>query len=387
MQALIVLGLALSFSAFGAVQVEWNAPLADCTPVDLAVDPEGQSYVTCQQPYGEAAVVYRYASNGRLTGTRSLPALDKGSLMPRDLLLHEGILYLSQTLQTDDATHSQLIALEPASLQILWQDEGSHFVGLNLVALPHGGIWWLGVNDARDADILASRYTSSGTRAASFRYDSGVHDSLGFDRRSGAAGPDSSLYIGGFSEVLRVADDGTLLWKKDFPTTAIASRLDGELIATNLRAPLGSTARFDEDGKLIWQVDQGASALTLAPDQTIWMAGTKVVGQTADWDVRLLQLSENGAVQARDDYVGPFQDRAVDIATDAAGNAYVLASSYVKSGWLGTVDRYLILKYDRAGARLWSHLYGAVGLPEALHVTAEGGVYAVGRDGMILLRD
>jgi outer membrane protein assembly factor BamB len=387
MQALWVLGLALSWSAYGAARVEWNAPLADCQPVDLAVSPTGQSYVTCQESYGQAVLVNSYELSGRLAVSRTLTAAENESWLPRDLLWHEGILYLSFTMQTSEGTASQLMAFDPGTLEILWQKEEPNFVGNNLVPLPDAGLWWLGVTDAREADIVASRYTAEGEPQASFRYDSGNNDDLGFDRRSGAAGPENSLYIGGFSQVFRVAADGTLLWKNEFPTTAIASRKDGSLIATHMRAPQGYTAQFDKDGHLLWQLDQGGSALTMAPDQTIWLAATRVTDQTAGWDLRVLQLSASGQLQTMDLYAGPFQDRAVDIATDAEGNAYVLASSYVKTGWFGTADRYLILKYNQTGQRLWSHLYGVVGLPEAMHVTPNGDVYALGRDGTILLRD
>lgn len=387
MKALWLLGFALSWTALGAARVEWNAPLGDCQPVDLALSPSGQSYVTCQQSYGEAVLVNSYDLSGRLAISHAFPAGPNESWLPRDLLWHEGILYLSLTIQTRDATDSQLIALDPLTLDPIWQKDEPHFAGNTLVALPDAGLWWLGVNDARDADILATRYSKAGKAEASFRYDSGGDDSLGFDRRSGASGPEQSLYIGGFSQVFRVAADGTLLWKHDFPTTAIVSEADGTLTATHMRAPLGRTIRLDVKGQELWQFEQGGSALTVAADHSIWLTGTRVTDQTAGWDLRVLHLTEKGQLQTLDLYQGPYQDRAVDIATDADGHAYVLASSYVKSGWAGTADRYLILKYAANGQRLWSHLYGAIGLPEALQVTANGDVFALGRDGTILLRD
>lgn len=387
MKALWLLGFALSWTALGAARVEWNAPLGDCQPVDLALAPSGQSYVTCQRSYGEAVLVNSYDLGGRLAISRVFPADQGESWLPRDLLWHEGILYLSLSKQTRDGTDSLLVALDSITLDPLWEKEETHFVGNSLVALADAGLWWLGVNDARDADILAMRYSKAGEAQASFRYDSGGDDGLGFDRRSGASGPEQSLYIGGFSQLFRVAADGTLLWKHEFPTTAIASAADGSVIATNMRAPFGGTARFDAAGQKLWQLDQGGSALVLAMDHSIWLTGTRVTDQTAGWDLRVLHLSEKGQLQTLDLYQGPYQDRAVDIATDAEGSAYVLASSYVKSGWAGTADRYLILKYDAQGQRLWSHLYGVIGLPEALQVTANGDVYALGRDGTILLRD
>jgi hypothetical protein len=387
MQAHWVLGLALSWPAFGAARLEWNAPLSDCQPVDLAVSSTGQSYVTCQEPYGQAVLLMSYELNGRLAVSKVLPAAQQESWLPHDLLLHEGILYLSLTIRRTNGTHAQLLALQPETLELLWQKEEAHFVGNNLVALPQAGLWWLGVNDARDADILAFRYDAEGKLQASFRYDSGDHDHLGFDRRSGAAGPEHGLYIGAFSQILRVAADGTLLWKNDFPSTAITSRTDGSLIVTHMRAPQGGTALFTEDGRKLWDIDEGGMALALAPDQSLWVTGTRMTDQSIGWDLRILNIDRSGRLLAQDVYAGPFQDRAVDIATDAQGNAYVLASSYVKEGWMAARERYLILKYNAQAQRLWSHLYGTVGLPEALHVTPQGDVYALGRDGTILLRD
>jgi outer membrane protein assembly factor BamB len=387
MKALWLLGFTLSWTALSAARVEWTAPLGDCQPVDLALSPSGQTYVTCQQSYGEAVIVNSYDPAGRLAIYRTFPADQGASWLPRDLLWHEGILYLSVIRQTSDATDSLLLALDPLTLDPIWHKDAPHFVGNTLVPLPDAGLWWLGVNDARDADILAMRYSKAGEAEASFRYDSGGDDGLGFDRRSGAYGPEQSLYIGGFSQVFRVAADGTLLWKRDFPTTAIVSAADGTLTATHMRAPLGKTIRLDAKGQELWQFEQGGSALTLATDHSIWLTGTKATDQTVGWDLRVLHLNEKGQLETQDLYQGPFQDRAVDIATDADGHAYVLASSYVKSGWAGTADRYLILKYAANGQRLWSHLYGIIGLPEALQVTPYGDVFALGRDGTILLRD
>jgi hypothetical protein len=297
------------------------------------------------------------------------------------------VLYLSLTMQRPDATHGRLIALVPETLELLWDIDQPHFAGSNLVALPAGGIWWLGPDDQRNADIQAFRYNKAGENLAQFHYDSGTEDSLGFDRRSGAAGPDSSLYIGGFSQVLRVAANGALLWDYPFPTTAIGSTEDGALIATNLRLPEGNTAKFNAAGQMLWQIDQGGCALAFAADQSMWVAGTRITGKNSNWDLRVLHLSDGGQILTADLYDGKYQDRAVDVATDAQGQAFVLASSYVKTGWFGTADRYLILKYNRFGQRIWSQLYGKVGLPEALAVTAESGVFAVGGDGMIAIKD
>ncbi|WP_141734760.1 outer membrane protein assembly factor BamB family protein [Oligoflexus tunisiensis] len=387
MQARWVLGLALSYPAFGAVQVEWNAPLAECHPIDLTVSAEGRSYVTCHQPFGRAIEVYSYDLTGRLAASQSLPAVQQESLLPRDLLLHEGFLYLSLTVQKAGAPQGRLLALDPATLQIVWQKDEPQFIGNNLVPLPTGGLWWLGVKDAANNDIQAFRFNREGLVQASFRYDSGADDQLGLERRSGAAAPAAGLYIGGYSQVFHVTADGTLQWKVDFPSSAIMSRAQGELIVTHMRAPQGATAEFNAEGRRLWELDQGGSALTLAPDASVWVTGTRVTEDIAGWDVRVLHISASGQLKTVDLYEGPLQDRAVDIGTDSRGNAYVLASSYVKSGLIGMQDRYLILKYNPEGRRLWSHLYGANGLPEALQVTAQGAVYALGRDGTIRLQD
>ncbi len=388
MKALTVLGLVLSASlAQGAgatviPKLAWESPIADCGPADLEIALDGQSYVACQSPFGKAIHVLSYSNQGQLIADKVIEAPESISLLPRDLLLHDGILYLSFTLNRGEGIDSRLIAMHCKDLKSLWEQDRPGFVGSNLVAVPDGGLWQLGLTDQRSADIAAYRYGTDGQVVAEALYDSGDNDSLGFDRHSGAAAPHSGLYVGGFSQVIRFDSQGKLLWLQNFPAAAIVSDGSGQLTVTNLRFPTGHSARFDAEGHRIWSIDQGGTSLAVAQDGRVWIVGTKVSDATAQWDLRILALDDKGQVLLNDSYDGKLQDRAVDIAVDGTGNAYILASSFVRSG-IGSADRYLTLKYDATSRRIWSFLYGRTGLPAALAVSDSGLVFAVGYDGLI----
>lgn len=388
MKALSVLGLVLSASlAQGAgtsviPKLAWESSIADCGPADLEIAQGGQSYVTCQSPYGKAIHVLGYDRQGQLIANKVFEAPDSTSLLPRDLLLQNGILYLSYTLNRGEGIDSRLIAMHSESLESLWERDRPGFVGSNLVAVPDGGLWQLGLTDQRSADIAAYRYSSDGQPLAEALYDSGDNDSLGFDRHSGAPAPDSGLYVGGFSQVIRFDSQGQKLWSQDFAAAAIVSDGSGQLTVTNLRFPAGHSARFDAEGHRLWSIDHGGTALAVTQDGRVWIAGTKVSDATAQWDLRILALNDKGQLLLNDTYDGKLQDRAVDVAVDGSGNAYILASSFVRSG-IGSADRYLTLKYDAASRRLWTFLYGRTGLPTALAVSDSGLVFALGYDGLI----
>lgn len=80
-------------------------------------------------------------------------------------------------------------------------------------------------------------------------------------------------------------------------------------------------------------------------------------------------------------YNGPVSDTdiAYDIALDNNGNVYVTGKSY---GGNTTYDDYLTIKYDSAGAQLWTARYNGPGsyndTPNRLAVDAQGNVYVTG---------
>ncbi|MCW5941637.1 MAG: hypothetical protein KIS66_05365 [Fimbriimonadaceae bacterium] len=81
---------------------------------------------------------------------------------------------------------------------------------------------------------------------------------------------------------------------------------------------------------------------------------------------------------ARYDGPGGVRDVGVGVGTDAAGNVYVLGTSY---GGAATIDDWVIVKYNANGTQQWARRYGGTGsdLATGLYVdAATGACYATG---------
>jgi hypothetical protein len=128
-------------------------------------------------------------------------------------------------------------------------------------------------------------------------------------------------------------------------------------------------------------IERGGFAVAPASNGGVWVGGTRVTNDARQWDLLTTLIDARGNLVFTDRYDGGNQDRFVDLQVDAGGHAYVLASSYVHAGLIGTADRYLLLRYDATERRVWSELYGETGLPAALAVTDDGRLVATGHDG------
>jgi hypothetical protein len=105
-------------------------------------------------------------------------------------------------------------------------------------------------------------------------------------------------------------------------------------------------------------------------------------GTTGDFDIFLMKFDASGNWQwTRQDGAAP-DDEGRAVATDSAGNVYM--TGYIRGNFhgiprVGTADVF-ISKYDSAGNRLWSALFGSTDVDESFGITcdASGNVFVTG---------
>jgi hypothetical protein len=230
-------------------------------------------------------------------------------------------------------------------------------------------------------DVVLLGFDPAGVARVEARYDSGQDDRLGSERRSLAIDSGGSAYVAADRALLGFSPQGALLWRAGHPSYAVAVDAADSVLVTSPLKPEGQTSRFAPDGTSRMHVDRGGFAIAPTPDGGAWIGGTLVTDRASAWDLQTTRLDSHGRVVFTDRYDGGLQDRFVDLAVDGSGDAYVLASSYVRSGLFGVADRTLLLKLSAADRRAWSTTYGHAGLPAALALTDDGRIVATGHDG------
>jgi hypothetical protein len=244
-----------------------------------------------------------------------------------------------------------------------------------------GDVWLGAIAAGATTDLLIASYDATGVPGINVRYDSGNDDVLGGEKRSLSVDSGGNLYVAANEALLRFDQHGALAWRAEQLSYAVVADAAGRALVTTPRKPDGQTARFTPDGHRDFLVTRGGSSLAETPSGQIWIGGTLVTNNASGWDLLTTLLAPDGQVVFTDRYDGGDQDRFVDLGVDEDGAAYMLASSYVRSGLFGTADRYLILKYTAAERRVWTEIYGDSGLPKALGVTTDGRFVATGHDG------
>jgi hypothetical protein len=363
--------------------LEWEAPLSSCIPADLVLDDAGHTYVACRDARAHAVRVLAYAHDGSLLAETALSSEAGREPMPVDLAWERDRLYVAVTSRRGATSDAVLYGLATSDLSERWRASHPAAAAASLVTTGDGGVWLGARSTGATPDLLLASYDATGKLAVDARYDSGTGDAFGRDKRSLAADSRGNLYVAGGVALLRFGRDGSFAWRVEQPSLAVTVDDHDRALVTTPLAPEGQTARFLPDGRRDFHVARGGSDVAVTPGGQIWLAGTRVTANAQDWDLLTTLLESDGRVVFTDRYNGGNQDRFVDLAVDASGGAYVLASSYVRSGPIGVSERYLVLKYTASERRLWTESYGRNGLPAALGVSADGRFVATGYDGTV----
>jgi hypothetical protein len=151
--------------------------------------------------------------------------------------------------------------------------------------------------------------------------------------------------------------------------------------------------KYDANGAELWSVREGAAndaadtfgsrsgflwssrTFVASPDGGTWLAGSSFNGR--NWDVRLGRFDAAGVRQWAAVLDTGDDDEPVALTVDASGNVYVVAFSHSFSS---NYD-FQTAKYDAAGTLLWRAVYdgGGLDLPGDIAVDAGGNVVVIGR--------
>ncbi|MGQ9651721.1 MAG: SBBP repeat-containing protein [Phycisphaerae bacterium] len=173
----------------------------------------------------------------------------------------------------------------------------------------------------------------------------------------------------------------------------VAGATQGSLAGSNAGRYDMFAAKYDPSGNRLWLVQRGTAEREFAYGVATDAAGNVyVTGYTGsgldgnssngNWDIFLMKFGPNGNwLWTRQDGTGQ-DDEGRAVATDSAGNVYI--TGYVRGNFhgitrVGSADVF-ISKYDAAGNRVWSALFGSTEVDESFGIAcdASGNVFVTG---------
>jgi len=292
-------------------------------------------------------------------------------------------------------------------------DGGVH-VGANATAA------FPGLTLAGSTDVAVLHFDGNGVGGAVDQFGSTLYDVVGGIARS----PDGRVHVllttqglvgasqlGGFDFVSRhYAPDGMVERTVQFGTNTqdVAGSMtvdaDGNVyLAGQVRAALGDQTalgdadgvlqKYDPTGALLWTRQFG----TAGYDQATWVAITSdghvvvsgyvsgaLPGQlaTGGYDSFAMAFDADGTLLWQDQHGTSATEFGVSIATDAAGNAYLVGrtqGTYPMATSAGSTD-VIVRAYDADGAVLYTTQFGTSGQDDSMSISAapDGRVFVVG---------
>lgn len=188
----------------------------------------------------------------------------------------------------------------------------------------------------------------------------------------------------------------------DFGYAVASDHLGNCIIAGGTQGSLGGqnagrydmfVGKYDTAGNRLWLTQRGTAerdfAFGVATDEAgnVYVTGYTGAGldgnnNLGNWDVFVMKFGPTGNwLWTKQDGAGQ-DDEGRAIATDPSGNVYV--TGYVRGNLhgiprVGSADVF-ISKYDAAGTRLWSALFGSAEVDESFGITcdASGNVFVTG---------
>jgi len=190
--------------------------------------------------------------------------------------------------------------------------------------------------------------------------------------------------------VIKLDDDGDVVWQKTYGGTDsdhardIQQTVDGGYVVAGSTSSFGSDAwilKLEGDGSLEWNGLYGgpdtdeANAIQETGDGGYVVAGASR-SQATGYKAWVLKLAANGSVDWQKGYSPPGRAQAIILTADGG---YAVAGS---TGFFSVYgDEAWMLKLNADGGLAWDMAYGGTGVDEALGIqqTAEGGYVLVGK--------
>ena len=214
----------------------------------------------------------------------------------------------------------------------------------------------------------------------------------GVTRSFGAGGDDALL--------LKYDANGVLQWQRTYGTAPDAENSGSETGIDVAVAPDGTmvvlgnyrdgnifVAKFGPAGNLIWDRtwggdQEGASAIAIAPDGTIYVSGITFSFDVDQGDAFLVSFSPGGTLNWQRTWGGPFFDVARGVAVATDGGIFITGETVF------TANAAFAVKFAADGSVIWQREWGLVGkggFPEdddtdgnAVAAAPDGGAYVVG---------
>src|SRR3989344_1115721 len=330
---------------------------------------------------GDDAFIAKYDGDGnkvwtRLAGSVYGDYFKSAAVDNSNNIYAVGLTYKSVDGQTHFGNTDALIIKYDASGSKLWTRQFGASLNDQLYGASidgSGNIYAAGLTDtaldnqtnAGLMDALLVKYNNSGSKLWTR-----LLGGYSYDRAVGSIGVDSSgnVYIAG--------------WTREALSGQIASGSDDAFIA-----------KYDSSGQLLWIKQWGSSGNDNAFSLAIKGSNIYVVGQTngsidfqsrqGEYDAFISQYDLSGNRIWSRQFGSSNFDSAKAVAIDSNGNAYVageIGGVLDDQTNAGGTDAFVV-KYDSAGNRIWTKLYGVAGSDTANGVAVDvaSNVYITGK--------
>ncbi|WP_456365007.1 PEGA domain-containing protein [Thermococcus sp.] len=223
--------------------------------------------------------------------------------------------------------------------------------------------------------------------------------------RAVAVAPNGDIIVAGVTNsfgagsydfwVLRLDSNGNVKWQKTYGGSdvdmafAVAIAGNGDIIVAGVTNSFGAgnadiwVLRLDSEGNVKWQKTYGgsdidiATAVAVAPNGDIIVAGVTNSFGAGDGDFWVLRLDENGNVKWQKTYGGGDDDIAAAVAI--AGNGDIIVAGGTDSFGAGNADIW-VLRLDSEGKVKWQKTYGGRGddVANAVAIAESGDIIVAG---------